>query len=193
MITLSQNRASLVGQRFTRLFVYDTKVGAHGRTLQLCRCDCGKETSYTAAQLIDQIVVSCGCYRKLSKRKAPGESGLQQLLCRYRRTARICNRAFELDKETFVNLTSSKCHYCGESPQKEALASGRGFTEEGLARSAYTYNGIDRIDNSLGYVFGNVVPCCTRCNLIKRNMSKTEFLGHVTRIYQHSVFNAKLR
>lgn len=30
--------------------------------------------------------------------------------------------------------------------------------------------GLDRKDNSLGHLIGNVVPCCLRCNIIKGNM-----------------------
>ena len=28
-------------------------------------------------------------------------------------------------------------------------------------------HGLDRIDNSIGYIEANVVPCCTRCNLMR--------------------------
>lgn len=28
---------------------------------------------------------------------------------------------------------------------------------------------LDRVDNSVGYIAGNVVPCCSRCNTIKSN------------------------
>lgn len=37
--------------------------------------------------------------------------------------------------------------------------------------------GLDRKDCKIGYVPGNVVPCCTRCNLVKRNeFSYEEFM-----------------
>jgi hypothetical protein len=45
-------------------------------------------------------------------------------------------------------VIGATCHYCeGELP---------------------TFgHGLDRIDNSAGYELGNVVPCCTRCNMTR--------------------------
>lgn len=32
-------------------------------------------------------------------------------------------------------------------------------------------NGIDRVNNTLGYIQGNCAPCCKRCNVLKNDMS----------------------
>jgi hypothetical protein len=48
------------------------------------------------------------------------------------------------------------------------------------------YSGIDRINPSLGYVVGNVVPCCARCNVAKNNMSVEEFSAMLDRIRMHN-------
>ncbi len=53
--------------------------------------------------------------------------------------------------EEYIRISSLPCHYCGLS----------------LPRTGY---GIDRKHNSLGYTFGNVVPCCWKCNKIKGNV-----------------------
>lgn len=55
--------------------------------------------------------------------------------------------SFELTKGYFEELISGDCEYCKRSPT--------------------TWFGIDRIVPSLGYVFGNVVPCCCDCNTDK--------------------------
>lgn len=47
------------------------------------------------------------------------------------------------------------------------------------------YNGIDRVDSSLGYTVDNVVPCCKLCNQAKNNLSKQEFVDWVKRVYDH--------
>jgi len=52
--------------------------------------------------------------------------------------------AFELTKKDFDVLIKSACKYCGRLPD--------------------TCFGIDREIPSLGYVIGNVVPCCWDCN-----------------------------
>lgn len=58
-----------------------------------------------------------------------------------------------LTKEQFQELSNQECHYCGkEGP-----------------------NGIDRIDNSVGYTFENCVPCCKHCNYVKGDLSLADF------------------
>lgn len=53
-----------------------------------------------------------------------------------------------LSLEEFSELNSRPCNYCGGPlPTK-----GRG---------------LDRLDNSRGYLMGNVTPCCTVCNTVR--------------------------
>lgn len=49
----------------------------------------------------------------------------------------------------------------------------------------FTYNGIDRIDNSLRHTIGNIVPCCWDCNRIKMALGLEEFLMHIVKINTH--------
>lgn len=44
--------------------------------------------------------------------------------------------------------------------------------------------GVDRVDNALGYVEGNCVPCCELCNRIKWARSVTEFASHVAKMHK---------
>jgi hypothetical protein len=46
----------------------------------------------------------------------------------------------------------------------------------------YIYNGIDRIDSSIGYILSNCRPCCRTCNVAKSDLSETEFWNWLTRI-----------
>jgi len=69
---------------------------------------------------------------------------------------------FELEKEAFEKLVFSECYYCGAPPKP--------------------VNGIDRVDNRLGYLSGNVVSCCRRCNRAKDDMTVEEFLGWVEKL-----------
>lgn len=72
----------------------------------------------------------------------------------YRAHAKNNGRGFTLSFEEFVKLISGECFYCGDNTSQM---------------------GVDRIDNSLGYVRGNVRTCCSRCNLAKGKMSEGEF------------------
>lgn len=44
-------------------------------------------------------------------------------------------------------------------------------------------NGIDRVDNSLGYILSNVVSCCKICNYMKKDLSEQEFQDQCERVY----------
>jgi len=47
------------------------------------------------------------------------------------------------------------------------------------------YNGIDRLDNDLGYVPGNVVSACGRCNKAKLTMPVGDVLAWVKAVYEN--------
>jgi hypothetical protein len=69
------------------------------------------------------------------------------------------------------DLIVSDCRYCGKSSK---LAEDRSTVQ-----STRGLNGIDRIDSSLGYVPGNVVSCCGRCNAGKWTDSYAEFVAWI--------------
>jgi hypothetical protein len=88
--------------------------------------------------------------------------------------------AFELDKETFRTLTKRSCFYCGSPPEQV-----RTLHNAATGHAAYTYNGIDRIDNFAGYIDGNVVPCCVACNRAKGTMKQSDFIELARKIAPH--------
>jgi len=45
------------------------------------------------------------------------------------------------------------------------------------------YTGIDRVDNSKGYIPTNVVPCCGVCNFMKGRLGLDIFLTQIKRIH----------
>lgn len=55
------------------------------------------------------------------------------------------------------------------------------------------YSGLDRIDSSLGYTYGNVVPCCGECNGMKSNHSLDQFFVLLERIRAHNPTVAGVR
>jgi hypothetical protein len=70
---------------------------------------------------------------------------------------------FPLTLEEYLTISILPCYYCGSSKVR---------------------NGIDRKDNSIGYMVENSVSCCSKCNLMKRDYSVRAFLGHVKQIYK---------
>jgi hypothetical protein len=71
-------------------------------------------------------------------------------LCNSRSRARRIGIGWTIEKTDYFELIKKSCSYCG-GPLPTAGA------------------GLDRLDNGLGYHLNNVVPCCTICNLSRRN------------------------
>lgn len=73
----------------------------------------------------------------------------------YRRQAKGRSIVFDLSFEQFASFWNKPCCYCNEivSPI-----------------------GLDRLDNSVGYLIHNVASCCTMCNIMKKNHTREDFI-----------------
>jgi 5-methylcytosine-specific restriction endonuclease McrA len=172
----------LTGQRFGRLMVTN-RVGKErgGSARWACLCDCGAEHQVSAATLSSGRCVSCGCWSRETNqnRRAPdGVSGMKALISRYHHSAKKRGLFFRLNLDEFHCLTVSACHYCGAAPSRTIVFNNKGYT-------SYRFNGIDRKNNSIGYVLSNCVPCCTDCNNCKGSRSYDEFLSLIRKIFNH--------
>ena len=110
------------------------------------------------------------------------QSTIHIVYANYRNEARRRNREFSINVDDFYKITQQNCVYCGTPPRTIVKSKKKG-------RKEFYYNGIDRIDNNLGYVVGNMAPCCKLCNQLKRKLTVKEFLNHVKNIY---LFQEKL-
>jgi hypothetical protein len=188
-------RLDLIGKKFGKLTVIKRtklilKRIRSGRAENLqeyeCLCDCGEIKLVTCHDLKRVLkgsgTSSCGC----SMRKVSGNwsSAFNIVWKNYVCHAKRANRDFKLTKEEFFSLTSSNCHYCGVAPHLIKK------TKSKRNPTTYTYNGIDRVDNNIGYVYSNCVSCCEVCNRMKLTMGLYIFLEHIKRIYKHSINNS---
>lgn len=103
-----------------------------------------------------------------------GEAGLNRLYNTYRLASKRRGLDFFLSKKEFKRLTSSVCHYCGKPPEQVFFEHNTG--EISKEHGKYLYNGIDRLDNTKGYIKNNVVPCCKIHNQWKKAMSYEKFI-----------------
>lgn len=94
---------------------------------------------------------------------------------RYAIKGYYCN----IQGEDLRNLLKSNCHYCGTEPSNVMHYKQKYFSYY------FYYNGLDRVDSKKGYIIGNVVPCCKRCNLAKSDMGYQEFINHIDKIYKY--------
>lgn len=104
------------------------------------------------------------------------KKALKILEDRYRnniiRRSQFLQKSYDISFEEFMILSLSKCNYCGSQGTETAKSRASKAT---LSGGALKLNGIDRINNSLGYIEGNVATCCKMCNISKGDMSYDEF------------------
>lgn len=147
----------------------------------LCKCSVCEELVEKASIRLSEgrFERSCGCLMHVRNPKTlPGESGFNSLFHQYVHGAKRRNLFFELTKEEFKLLTSSNCYYCGQEPCSVKI----GSTGKQREHGKYTYNGIDRKDNDIGYELENCVPCCKSCNKAKGTLGHDEFINLIDRI-----------
>ena len=159
-----------------------------GRVFWSCLCSCKKEKLVRAENLINnnnRKSRSCGC-KKISRRfntlGLEYDTGAKNRLFRtYKEMAARRNHVFEISREHFLILTTMICYYCGKPPRQISRS------KYPYALKEYSYNGIDRVDNSKGYIEGNVVACCKKCNWAKREYSVKDFLEWVEEVYNFKI------
>ena len=105
----------------------------------------------------------------------PGQSSFNKLIYGYRYGAEKRDLQYDLSEQQMFDLFKGNCYYCDVPPQNEFLRTN--------AKVPFIYNGIDRINSSLGYIDGNVVSCCKQCNIAKHNYSVAEFRAWAERLY----------
>lgn len=71
----------------------------------------------------------------------------------FKHNAKSRDLDFLVTKEYFGNLLQFKCFYCGGESDS-----------------------IDRVYNTLGYIYGNLVGCCKECNLFKHKFDLQYFI-----------------
>lgn len=168
---------NLSGKRFGRLVVQTYVKGSKW----ICKCDCGNVVTVGTSKLTSGKTKSCKCYRNtlLAKERTLGRgyASFREVMRQYTRTAKKRKRVFELSEDVCYKMMQERCFYCGTEPyivKKHADCFGE-----------FIYNGIDRIDSSKGYIEGNVVTCCKRCNFAKNDMTLSEFSNWIDTIYSN--------
>ena len=182
---------NLLGQKYGLLTIIDlagyvkekNSERIRKKPVALCKCDCGLSCKVRIKDLKRGLQKSCGCLKKhlasnQGKRNTlkNGNSSLNALYNSYYQRAKKKSIEFNITKEDFKNLTNLKCTYCHIDPYKDA-----GRLNKSLS-STYLYNGLDRVDNKIGYTIENVVPCCEICNKAKRDLDLQSFLNWIERI-----------
>lgn len=145
-----------------------------------CICKCGAELVVAGKDLRRKHRTSCGCKRKEGNLKQRKPTATFFSLYRvYERSAAARNLKFSITFKDAVLLFKQPCYYCNVSP----FRIWKSKVKDGQANEVY--NGIDRIDNTKGYIKNNVVPSCTYCNYAKRDRTVKDFLNWVDQIHKY--------
>lgn len=118
--------------------------------LRLCRKNKNKPFGPDNFEWVTDEEILFGKKRKIKdkSRNYLLKTRASKLLSSYKLKDWKSNREYNLDKEWFINnILKKECIYCGS---KEKI-------------------GCDRIDNSKGHTYDNVVPCCYVCNCARNN------------------------
>ena len=176
-------REDLTGRRFGMLsrIVRTSEKARNHAIVWRCFCDCGGEIRAITACLLSGRAKDCGCVKKALRAERRRTSARRRVLHDYKENAKRRDLIWEISEEDFFSLIQSACHYCGKQPSNYCAPQ---------YADPYVYNGVDRKNDALGYVSGNVVTCCRPCNWAKGKMSYEDFWAYIRQMVCHHVEKA---
>lgn len=185
-------RKFLAGEKYNKLTVIEelAERNKFKQVMLKCLCECGNETITYKHKVVSGHTTSCGCVQDQNRKRRQtdiGDAAFNQYFRSYKRGARDRDLSFELTIEQFKELISKPCHYTGKPPRKfnpYLDKSGKVYTvkgkhyrsKESVDKAWIEVSGIDRIDNSIGYILENCVPCTPGINWAKRAMKYDDFI-----------------
>lgn len=162
-----KNIKDLTNQRFSSLLVLnkaDSKKEYSNTAWWNCLCDCGKKCIKNGTDLRQGKTKTCGCRISIKSRtnwKGYGDIPKSKW--------RILNKN-ALQRNLEFNLTIEFCDKLFKDQDKKCYLSGMNISFEDNTAS------IDRIDNTKGYIRGNVAWCHKDINKCKQTFTKDEFI-----------------
>lgn len=187
----NEKRSLKIGDKFGYLTIisYSDRILKNGKkslSEWKCECECGNITHQRTTRLKKIQNISCGCKNKIiiANRfiKPNNQAAINVIYKNYRTGANRRNYDFLLTKDEFKTLIEDKCYYCGIEHSMIC------DTRRKIYSNDYMYNGIDRIDNNIGYIITNCVTCCKICNNAKNTLTKSEFINWISRVYNYQLF-----
>ncbi len=130
--------------------------------------------------------------------KLEGSASHSALYNKCKHGAKQRGLTFSLSKEEHQVIIIQNCHYCGAAPVKyNSYLKNKGkdqvrrnrYTTASIDRNWIVVNGIDRVNNSEGYIIQNCLPCCKICNYLKCDATYSEFITWISKAYKHLRLN----
>lgn len=155
-----------------------------------CVCDCGN-IKYHLAKTFGKIK-SCGCIRTDINKKNLELAYKKNYKDKYLYLRKMFKKEYSdgnLTFEDFLRLSSQNCYYCNDEPNNLCKTRNKLFGED------IKYNGLDRVNNNIGHMLNNVVPCCKQCNIMKSIYSVDDFKNWICKIinYDRKLIYGKIK
>lgn len=155
------------------------------RQYYFCQCSCGSPVkSIWKASLVDKRkpTLSCGCIvREKAGFTEDRANAIKKLLYMKMKERHI--KVLSDDEDTLISIESfskrveEPCYYCGMRNSS--------FKKDRATDYILYYNGLDRIDSSIGYRKENTVVACKMCNIAKAEMTVDEFRKYLIRLHEY--------
>lgn len=166
---------SLVGQTFTRLTVIDRFYTSgdkyKGKRMWNCQCECGNSSILSTHELKSGNTRSCGCWNRVNRHNHKNWKGHEEITGKWwggiKRGA--LKRGYNFD------ITIDYAWQLYLSQNKKCSLSGVPIKFANTNRDKATAS-LDRIDNTQGYIEGNVQWVHKDINLMKQKFTQKYFI-----------------
>jgi hypothetical protein len=187
---MAAKRIDHTGQKYHHFtMLYPTRSGGGGVGMfWMAQCDCGAIKELRASEAKKGYIKTCGkCeYHSELMKIASAKSGQNKhpkspMREAYMRTAYSAVKRkieWKLNLEQFEEVVTQNCSYCQAPPRQYARKKRKG---KGRALKIIR-NGVDRINNQLGYTLDNVTACCPTCNRMKGTMHIIDFAQQIVKM-----------
>lgn len=135
----------------------------------------------TTLNIEDYIQHCTNIVTNLGKINNNSSTDMEYIICtfpsssynKYKKSAKNRGKEFKLTKKEFNKIVNNPCYMCGVEGEGDET------------------NGVDRFDNTKGYVLDNCKPCCKVCNIVKRDFVFDDVINKAMDVYKFSINSSK--
>lgn len=179
--SISPNIKDNIGKKFGHLTILSkSNSDKYRRAFVTVQCDCGDIVEKHWQKILKNLTRTCGkCHFRY---KLPPNIGITNLpeeikakmlklvYSRMKSEAKRRNRIIDLSFQAVTNFILLPCQSCDDKWSTHITTTYNG------EKYTLLYNGLDRIDNSRGYVPNNVITLCKTCNRMKLEQNLEEMV-----------------
>ncbi len=176
----SQNLKTMVGMVFGKLTVIKKVFNNRDTHAKwLCKCECGNFTEVVRPSLVNNLTTSCGCRKFNANWKGYGRLS-SVYWGRIKKGAASRNLDFEISIKDAWELFIKQNERCALSNIKIEIVTN--YTHKWKLHTA----SLDRIDNSKGYIKGNIQWVHRKINIMRGKMDVDRFITFCKMVAEHA-------